>query len=248
VSAPAASTAASIPDPTDAAPFLSVNIMAFDEAANLPIVAEEILKALNGLGKSHEIIVIDDGSADGTAQVADALARSRPVVRTIHHPANLGLGGVYRTGFAASRGRFVTFFPADGQFPADIIAEFTEVAEQFDLVLGYLPVRAKSAVGKLLSQIERTLYRVVLGPLPRFQGIMMVRRSILAELPLSSTGRGWAVVMELLIRASRGGYRILSMPTSYRRRLSGASKVNNVRTMWANVKQLVELRLRMSRV
>lgn len=242
-----ASTAASTADAVADAPFLTVNVMAFDEAANLSIVAEEILEALNRLGRSHEVIVIDDGSTDGTAQAADALARATPIVRVIHHPTNLGLGGVYRTGFTAGRGRFLTFFPADGQFPAAIIGEFAKLAEHCDLVLGYLPVRVESRVGKLLSRIERALYFLVLGPVPRFQGIMMIRRSILSEIPLSSSGRGWAVVMELLIRASRNGYRIVSVPTTYRPRLSGTSKVNNLRTMWANLKQLVELRLRMSR-
>jgi glycosyltransferase involved in cell wall biosynthesis len=240
-----ASAVASDADLGTDGPFVTVSIMAFDEVANLPIVADEILTVLDRLGKSYEVIIIDDGSTDGTAQIADALARSTTAIRVIHHPTNLGLGGVYRTGFAASRGDFLTFFPADGQFPAGIIEEFASLVENSDLVLGYLPVRNASLVGKLLSWIERALYHGLLGTVPKFQGIMMIRRSILAHLPLSSTGRGWAVVMELLLRASRGGYRIVSVPTSYRGRLSGTSKVNNLRTMWANLIQLIELRRRL---
>jgi hypothetical protein len=74
---------------------------------------------------------------------------------------------------------------------------------------------------------------------------MMFRRKLLSELPLISEGRGWAVVMELVLRASRGPYRLLSVPTEVRPRLSGASKVSNVKNIMANLKQLWELSRRL---
>jgi hypothetical protein len=83
---------------------------------------------------------------------------------------------------------------------------------------------------------------LLFGSLPRFQGVLMFRRSLLDELELKSTGRGWTVLMELIIRASRGGYRLVSVPTEMRPRMSGKSKVNNLRTIWANLKQVFALR------
>jgi hypothetical protein len=94
----------------------------------------------------------------------------------------------------------------------------------------------------LLSIVERVLYRVLLGPMPRFQGIMMIRRQLLHEIPLSSTGRGWAVVMEFILKAARAGARIDSVPTTVRPRSHGESKVNNWRTIVANLRQLLTLR------
>lgn len=73
----------------------------------------------------------------------------------------------------------------------------------------------------------------------------MVRRSILADIPLVSDGRGWAVVMELILRISRGPYRVISVPNELRPRLSGQSKVNNIRTITANLKQVLVLRSKM---
>jgi hypothetical protein len=69
----------------------------------------------------------------------------------------------------------------------------------------------------------------------------MFRRNILDELEIRSTGRGWAVLMELIIRASRGGYKIVSVPTEMRPRMSGTSKIKNFSTIWANLKQVLAL-------
>jgi hypothetical protein len=160
----------------------------------------------------------------------------------IHHAANAGLGGVYRTGFRDARGTFITFFPADGQFPASIIPQFIQLMPETDMVLGYLPDRRSSLVAKGLSLVERVLYRALFGRFPKFQGVLMFRRQLVRDLPLHSDGRGWAVLMELIIRASRGGYHLMSVPTGMRPRRSGRSKVNNVRTITSNARQMLALR------
>jgi glycosyltransferase involved in cell wall biosynthesis len=225
-------------------PALTVVVMAFNEASNLEEVVREIRAALDRLGQRAEILVVDDGSTDGTGAIADGLSGSVPDVRVLHHAPNGGLGAVYRTGFAQARGDLVTFFPADGQFPASILESFVPAMEGHDMVLGYVP-RRDSLVGRVLSGAERAAYRVLLGPIPRFQGVFMVRREALARVTLRSEGRGWAIVMELLARAARGGWRMKSLPTGIRSRLSGTSKVQNVRTIWSNLLQVVALRGRL---
>lgn len=224
-----------------ASPQLSVVVLAFNEAANLPSVVEEILGALAAMAIPAEVVVVDDGSTDQTGAIADALAGKHPQLRVIHHPTNQGLGGGYRTGFNAARGELLTFFPADGQFPATIIPAFLREMAHADMVLGYIPDRRSSLVAKGLSYAERALYRAMFGKMPKFQGIMMFRRAILADVRLASTGRGWAVVMELVIRVSRGPYRVVSVPNALRPRLSGESKVNNLRTIAANLRQVMAL-------
>ncbi|GAC1480019.1 MAG: hypothetical protein NVS1B4_25010 [Gemmatimonadaceae bacterium] len=220
---------------------VTVIVMAYNEAQALEPTVREIVGVAAGAGWRVEVLIVDDGSSDGTGEIADRLARETAFVRVVHHATNAGLGGVYRTGFAEARGSFVTFFPADGQFPATIITQFARVAHDVDLVLGYLPARRSSLVAKALSGIERALYRVLFGPLPRFQGILMCRHALLTELPLHSRGRGWAVVMELIIRASRRGYRVTSVATTMRPRHSGRSKVNNLRNITSNARQMFAL-------
>lgn len=221
---------------------ITIVVMAFNEVQTLEKVVLNLVSVATAVGFSYEIVIVDDGSTDGTGAVVERLGESIPQVRRIHHGTNLGLGMVYRTGFEEARGDFVTFFPADGQFPASILQQFVPLMTEADMVLGYLVERDDSLVAKALSGIERLLYRVLLGPLPKFQGVFLLRRSVLAGIELKSVGRGWAVVMELIVRVSRGGYRIVSVPTEMRPRVSGKSKVNNLPTMWANLKQLVALR------
>jgi len=222
-------------------PTLSIVLMAYNEEGSLRQTALELVEKTRELGISAEIVIVDDGSTDGTNAIAMRLASELEEVRVVRHPRNLGLGGVYRTGFAEARGEYVTFFPADGQFPASILGTFVARMGDADLVLGYVEGGRPSLVGRLLSAGERLLYRVFVGPMPRFQGVLLLRRAVLSEVPLVTTGRGWGVLMELVVRVSRGPYRVVSVPTPVRPRLSGASKVQNLRTILANALQIVEL-------
>lgn len=219
--------------------------MAYNEAANLEAVVREIRDGLDRLGPGHEILIVDDGSSDGTGAAADALAREMADVRVIHHASNGGLGAVYRTGFDQARGDFLTFFPADGQFPATIVAQFVPLMADADLVLGWFEQRGEPRLARLLSACERAFYALLFGPLPRFRGILMLRRSFLAGVPLVSRGRSWVVLMELIIKAARSGARMQSATTPIRPRASGASKVRNLRTILANVLQVLDLRRRL---
>jgi glycosyltransferase involved in cell wall biosynthesis len=221
-----------------------VVVMAFNEAANLESVVRELHGVLGTLPdpSSHELLIVDDGSSDGTGALADHLAATLPQIRVIHHPVNRGLGGVYRTGFEHAGRDLLSFFPADGQFPATILQTFHPLMAARDLVLGYLPQRQSSPLAKGLSAAEKILYRALFGPMPRYQGVFMVRRSVLQGLTLQTQGRGWGVVMEMVLKIFRGPYRVESVPTTLRPRLSGQSKVNNPRTIWINLKQAFALR------
>jgi glycosyltransferase involved in cell wall biosynthesis len=225
-------------------PSLTVVVMAYDEAENIEAVVRELHGVMSRLPgpRADELLIVDDGSRDGTGAVADRLATQLDGVRVVHHQVNRGLGGVYRTGFQEAARDLVTFFPADGQFPAAIIEAFYPLMDQHDLVLGYLPRRASSPLAKGLSAAEKVLYRLLFGPMPRYQGVFMVRRRVLQGLTLRTSGRGWGVVMEMVLRIFRGPYRVTSVPTELRPRMSGQSKVNNLRTVWINLKQALVLR------
>jgi len=224
-------------------PYISAIVMTYNEVKSLDATASELSMSLAGLGCSYEIIIVDDGSSDGSASLADSLAKSIKGVRVIRHNSNKGLGGVYSTGFNNAKGDLVTFFPADGQFPADIIKQFVSSIKNTDMVLGYLPNRKSSLIAKVLSLSEKILYCLLFGPLPKFQGVMMFRRQLLEKIQLKSKGRSWAVLMELIIRTKRNGYKIISVPTQFRSRASGVSKVNNLSTVWENLTAVISLRL-----
>jgi len=228
---------------TGPTPRVSVVLMAFNEAASLAAVTAEIHGELASLGPSYELLIVDDGSSDGTGEIADTMAATLAGVRVCHHDFNLGLGGVYRTGFAQARGDLVTFFPADGQFPATIIGRYLATIDDSDMILGTLPERGGPVTARLLSFAERLLLRALFGHFPRFQGIMMFRRSLLDGTRLVSQGRGWTVLMEFILRQARAGARIKNLPITIRPRANGDSKVNNLRSITSNLRQVLGLRL-----
>jgi glycosyltransferase involved in cell wall biosynthesis len=221
---------------------ISVVILAFNEQESLKAVVHEIDSVLQTVGRDYELVIVDDGSTDDTGAIADRLARENLRIRVTHHPNNKGLGEAYRTGFTLAQGDLITFFAADGEIPAATIKEFTPLMDRADIVLGYLPRRKSSLLAKSLSKAERMLFWLLFGSFPKFQGVFMLRRTLLSEFELKSRGRGWTVVMELIIRASRDGYKIVSAPTEMRPRMSGRSKVKNLPTIWDNLKQVFALR------
>ncbi len=239
--------ATSRPTSGTADPALTVVVMAFNERETLRGVVQEALQELERIGVRFEVLIVDDGSTDGTGAVAASLSTEHSAVRTTRHACNGGLGRVYRTGFTEARGGMVTFLPADGQFPANNIRRLYDGMEHHDLALGYLAKRGDGAASRLLSQCERALYRALLGPIPRFQGLLMFRRAILDQVPLTASGRGWGVLMELVLRVSRGDYKVASILTVVRPRQAGRSKVRNLRTILANLRQVFALRRTLGR-
>ena len=223
-------------------PSISVVLMAFNETTTLDSITKEIITTLEGLEQEYEIVIVDDGSTDGTKKNAEDLVNEYGQLRLVPHATNLGLGGVYRTGFTQSRFDLVTFFPADGQFPASILLQFIPLMNTHDMVLGYFLDRDRSILSKLLSKAEKILYGLLFGRMPKFQGVFMFKRTMLNEIPLQSSGRGWAVVLEFIIKASRSNYKLVSVPTEIRPRIAGKSKVNNIRTILENLVQAIELR------
>jgi glycosyltransferase involved in cell wall biosynthesis len=215
--------------------------MAYNEEVGLPITVGETEAVLRDL--DYEILIVDDGSSDGTAAVALSLSQANPRVNVITHRPNQGLGGVYRTGLTQAAGQWITFLPADGELPASNLPDFLGAREGYDLLLGTIPERKVSWVALLLTFLEKLLYRLLFGYLPPFQGLFMIRRAALQAIDLKSTGRGWAVLMELFLKIVRGGRPWRNVETILRPRLAGESKVRNLKTISANLVEVLKLRL-----
>lgn len=220
---------------------VSIMIMAYNEVATLKWVVNEIEEVLLRYNCPYEIVIIDDGSTDGTGDLAEEIVKANPHIRVIHHDRNLGIGAVKRTGYREARYDIISFFPADGECPASIIDQFLPLMTDYDMVLGYIPERTDSLYARWLAKAERIMIKLLFGKIPEFCGVYMFRRELLTKLPLITKGRGWMIQMEFIIRAYKANYRIISIPTPMRTRLSGRSKVNNIRCICDNIVQLLRL-------
>ncbi|HMP72838.1 MAG TPA: glycosyltransferase family 2 protein [Kiritimatiellia bacterium] len=228
---------------------ITVAVMNYNEAPSLERVVTEIREELERMGNPHEVVIIEDGSTDGSREIAERLSREHASVRVLQHPVNLGLGAVYHDGFFCGEKDLVTLFPADGQFEPSIIPQFVRLFDHADLVLGVIPEynKSRSAFARFLSWGERLIYKILFGGFPEFQGIMMLRRSLLDSIQLTSTGRGWTIQMEVILRFRDKGYRIVNEPTTIRPRMSGESKVSNLKAILSNLRQVFALRLQLWR-
>ena len=124
-------------DAAGEAPWLSVAIPSFNEEAGLEVTVRRVVDGLERSGVSGwEVVVVDDGSTDGTARAADELAARLPGVRLVRHSVNLGYGAALKTALRRSRAELVAITDADGSYPDDKIAELAAAIGEADMVVG----------------------------------------------------------------------------------------------------------------
>ncbi|HID89175.1 MAG TPA: glycosyltransferase [Anaerolineae bacterium] len=129
-------------------PDLSVVMPVFNEAGNLPVLHAELKAVLDRLGRSYEILAVDDGSTDGSLEVLRRLQKEDPHLRIIRFRRNFGQTAAFAAGFDHARGRVVITIDADGQNdPADI-PRLLEVMEEgeYDIVSGWRQDRNTAAL------------------------------------------------------------------------------------------------------
>jgi glycosyltransferase involved in cell wall biosynthesis len=118
---------------------VSVLVPAKDEAENLPIFMQEAAVAFAGRAERYEVVVIDDGSVDGTWDVLGRLAEEYPFLRRVRHRTRRGIADALRTGYLAARAPVLVFYPADMQFKPEDIPRLVApiVANESDMVTGF---------------------------------------------------------------------------------------------------------------
>jgi dolichol-phosphate mannosyltransferase len=210
----------------------------YDEAENI----EAIVAAARGVlaeaaPDGHRILVVDDGSPDGTGAIADRLAAEHAEVEVLHRTVREGLGPAYIAGFEhalAAGAAFVLEMDADfSHDPADL-ARLLAAADDADLVLGSRYVAGGGVadwgrVRRLVSRGGSWYARRVLGLRVRdlTGGFKCFRREVLEAIELPTVrSRGYAFQVELTHRAVRAGFRVVELPIVFRDRRAGRSKMS----------------------
>lgn len=205
------------------APRVSVVIPAYDEADNLTPLLAELSPPLESLGAEYEIVLVDDGSTDGTREVLAGLQPRHPALRVVRFRENAGQSAAFLAGFAAARGEIVVTLDADLQNnPADI-PELVRRLEGHDAVLGVRAKRRDSFLRRASSRVANRVRRAATGDGLADVGCSLkaFRRECLLDLPrFNGVHRffGTLVVWK--------GCRVVEVPVDHRPRRAGVAKYN----------------------
>jgi glycosyltransferase involved in cell wall biosynthesis len=203
-------------------PDLSVVAPVYNEIENLDALVREITAALEPEGLSFEIVLVDDGSSDGSSEkIAELAHASGSVVRGLHFRENRGQTAAFDAGFKAARGRWVVTLDADLQNDPRDIPKLLEQLNEFDAAVGYRQTREDNWLRRISSRIANSIRNRLSGddiidtgcPLKAF------RRESLADLKLYT---GLHRFLPTLLRME--GYTVTQLPVSHRPRTAGKSK------------------------
>jgi glycosyltransferase involved in cell wall biosynthesis len=240
----------SMPEQTANRPSLSIFFPMFNEEENLhPAVdaARAECKTLidNDEISSYELIIVNDASTDATGKLADELASIDRHVRVVHHPVNRKLGGSMKTGFASSTGDLILYSDADLPFDMDEVHKAVRLVRLYDadIVSAYRLDRTHEGY---LRSVYTFFYNLLIR---RWFGVRvrdvnfafkLCRRSIFEDISLKSEGS--FIDAELIIRASRHGYRIVQFGTDYFPRIRGESTLASPGVILTIVREMWQLR------
>jgi len=229
----------------------------YNEAQNIEPLVRAALPQLERTGLAHTILVVDDGSPDGTGQVADRLAAELEAVRVLHRKRKEGLGRAYLAGFALALSEGAELvLEMDSDFshdPADV-PRLIAAADAADLVLGsrYVPgggIANWGIVRRVLSRGGSAYARIVLGVPVRdlTGGFKCFNRSVLETIDLDTVhADGYGFQIELSYRAVQAGFSVTEVPILFRERRVGQSKMT-ARIALEAVWKVPALRLRGTR-
>lgn len=226
-------------------PSLSIVVPAYNEAENLPAVVPPMVDLVRAACGRAEIVLVDDGSRDGTAEAAAALAGRYPEVRVLTHAQNRGMTAALRTGFFGARNDFVTILPADGQIDARELDKVFAVFDDHDLVLTTYRHRPDGVVRLVMSRSLRVMLRLAIGLRDRLEGTYLFRRTLLDELTLVAEKSAGSIGLEIAAKARALGKRIATCEIECLPRLSGKSKVANARNIAQYLEEIWRIRASM---
>ncbi|HVX29401.1 MAG TPA: glycosyltransferase family 2 protein [Nitrolancea sp.] len=224
---------------------LSLVLPAHNEVDNIPVVTQRALEVLPELAESFEIIVVDDGSVDGTGALIDRLAAENPLIRAVHHPKNRGYGAALTSGFQAATGDFIMFMDADQQFDIADLSYLSPFVGQYDIVAGYRIDRQDALYRIIYARMFKLAVRILFGVNLRDTdcAFKVFRAELLKTMELESPGA--LINTEILAKSRRSNASHIEVGVHHYPRAAGESSGGSPKVVFRAMKETILLWLRM---
>jgi glycosyltransferase involved in cell wall biosynthesis len=222
-----------MPQPATQKPGLSVFFPAYNDSGTIASLVISALQTARRLTPNFEVIIINDGSADATAQIADELARTYPEVKVVHHPHNRGYGGALRSGFLAATQDLVFYTDGDAQYdPSEMALLWERLDDQVDLVNGYKISRSDPLHRIVIGRIYHHTVKMLFGLRVRDVDcdFRLLRRSIFDTVTLEKNSG--VICLEMMKKIQDAGFRIAEVPVHHYHRAFGKSQFFNFRRLF----------------
>lgn len=198
---------------------VSVLVPAKDEEGNLALFLQLCEETFRDQAAHYEVVVIDDGSTDGTWALLQQLRQQYPFLTAVRHRARRGIAEALRTGYLHARGDILVFYPADLQFRPENIPELVGpiLSGDVDMVTGYKQGKYEKAfVSRVYNALSRTLFQV---PVRDLNNVKAYKREVMAALPMRPDWHRYMIVV-----AAAQGFSVSEVPIPLYPRHAGKSK------------------------
>jgi glycosyltransferase involved in cell wall biosynthesis len=209
---------------------LSIFFPAYNDSGTIASMVIRAVHAAAELTPDYEVIVVDDGSGDATAQIVDELVRTYPRVRAVHHARNRGYGGALQTGFRAATKELIFYTDGDAQYdPAELAALWSRMGPRIDLVNGYKISRSDPMHRVVIGRVYHHLVSLMFGLTVRDVDcdFRLMRRAIFERIDLTKTSG--VICLEMMKKIEDAGFRIVEVPVHHYHRAFGKSQFFNFR-------------------
>lgn len=224
---------------------LSVFLPTYNEESNLQKVVLKTKDVLERVALKWELTIVNDGSTDSTAQVAESLAKTDMRIKLLNHDRNKGYGAALSSGFYSAVYPWITFTDSDGQFDFNEITNFVETQKntKADLVIGYYKSRKVSFSKVVTSKLWELLVFMFFGLKVRDVdcGFKMVSRNVIQKIDRLESMRGAFISSELLIKAKKAGFSIVEIPVTHYPRTKGEGTGRNLNVIIKSFTDLFKL-------
>ena len=221
---------------------LSIFFPAYNDSGTIASLVITALRTARKLTPDHEVIVVNDGSTDNTAEILEELAATYPEVRVVHHEQNRGYGGALRTGFATATRELIFYTDGDAQYdPAEMDVLWRRFDDDVDLVNGYKISRSDPLHRIVIGRIYHHTVKLLFGLRVRDVDcdFRMMRRSIFDTVHLEKNSG--VICLEMMKKITDAGFRIAEVPVHHYHRAYGKSQFFNFRRLFRTAIDVMKL-------